>query len=571
MTVFKRFSSFAATVLLLCSVAAQPAFAAHPGADQFRRSIQPILSQYCSDCHGDGMKKGNMALDEFKSDDELVAKHDLWWNVLRNLRAGLMPPEKKAKPSPDEKAAIEQWIKKSVFHTDPQNPDPGKLTIRRLNRIEYRNTIRDLLGIDFNTEEEFPADDTGYGFDNIGDVLTLPPLLLEKYMNAAEIIVSRAVPRVGRVIATNTIAGGEFRTADGGRNERWSFYKEAHLAKKLKASGPGTYRLVLNMDVVGSFDFDPGRCKLTVKLDGNELFAEEQGWESGRKLRREFTQTWNSPGEHELTLDLTPLVPVEEKKNNLDLRINSLEVVGPLEPKQWIAPPNYSRFFPRPEPPQGKAERKKYAREVLQRFSRLAFRRPVDSKTLDRLMTLTEPMPGRRFEDGVAQAMVAILCSPRFLFRLEEVQSTPGEKYALVDEYSLASRLSYFLWSSMPDEELLDLAAKGHLRSQMDAQVKRMLTDTKSDALVSNFTGQWLQARDIEGISVNLRRESAGHPKLARARIWKRAIRTTSSPGDAPRNGDALCAYHARGQECPRIYRGGLHLPERPAGRALWN
>ena len=146
------------------------------------------------------MNKGNLAFDEFKSDDEMLAKKEIWWAVLKNTRAGLMPPQKrKTRPTPKEQATLEKWIKQTVFGADPANPDPGRVTIRRLNRAEYRNTIRDLMGIDFNTDEEFPADDSGYGFDNIGDVLSLSPLLLEKYMNAAEAIVSRSESEAGDI------------------------------------------------------------------------------------------------------------------------------------------------------------------------------------------------------------------------------------------------------------------------------------------------------------------------------------------------------------------------------------
>ena len=170
-----------------------------PAAAQFRKNVQPILSQHCYDCHADGVNKGKVSFDEFKSPQEMLGKRDLWLAVLKNVRAGIMPPEKKPRPSADELRALENWIKGDVFNIDPANPDPGRVTIRRLNREEYRNTIRDLMGFDFKVQDELPPDDTGYGFDNIGDVLTISPLLLEKYMQAAETIVAAAVPRVAGV------------------------------------------------------------------------------------------------------------------------------------------------------------------------------------------------------------------------------------------------------------------------------------------------------------------------------------------------------------------------------------
>src|SRR6266850_7483620 len=148
------------------------------GAGRFHNEVRPLLEKYCWDCHGDGMDKGNVSFDSFKTDAEALTNRDLWFRALKNTRAGLMPPAKKPRPSAGEQQKIEAWIKYDVFGIDPKNPDPGRVTIRRLNRVEYRNTIRDLMGFDFKTDEEFPPDDTGYGFDNIGDVLTMSPMLL---------------------------------------------------------------------------------------------------------------------------------------------------------------------------------------------------------------------------------------------------------------------------------------------------------------------------------------------------------------------------------------------------------
>ena len=341
-----------------------------PGAAAFHAQIRPILETYCFDCHGDGAHKGSVAFDEFKSDQSVLTNRDLWWKALKNLRAGMMPPAKKPRPSAEQQQEIAQWIKSAVFGIDPANPDPGRVTVRRLNRVEYRNTIRDLMGVDYDTQLEFPPDDTGYGFDTIADVLTISPMLLEKYVNAAEKIVTEAVPE---------------------------------------------------------------------KYDG-----------ANSKV--------------------------------------------------------YRRFFPQ-DVPAGSRPRRAYAREILGDFARRAYRRPVDEKTVNRLAGLAEEtysQSGKTFEAGVAQAMVAVLASPRFIFREEgtEGKSDP-QGNLLVDEYALASRLSYFLWSSMPDAELMRLAAEGHLRRDQPAQVERMLQDKRSQGFVRNFTGQWLRARDVENIQID--------------------------------------------------------------------
>jgi len=362
-------------VMLLVSV--EPglhlcAAADSPDAAEFHKTIQPILQNYCYDCHGDGANKGNVAFDQFKSDQAALENRDLWWKALKNVRAGIMPPANKPRPTSAEQAQLAHWIKTDVFGSDSQNPDPGRVTIRRLNRAEYRNTVRDLTGVDFDTQTAFPPDDTGYGFDTIGEVLTLPPMLLEKYLAAAKQIIARAVP----------LAPGVTNAA------------------------------------------------------------------------------------------------------------------------------NYSRYFPKPVP-DGTAARRRYAQEILGSFARRAFRRPVDDKTAKRLAALAETVyaqPGQTFQAGVAQAMVAVLASPQFLFREEDIEAASNDKnYPNVDECSLASRLSYFLWSSMPDDELMRLAGQGQLRQNISSQVARMLRDKRAEAFVRNFTGQWLRARDIEGVAIDAR------------------------------------------------------------------
>lgn len=339
-------------------------------AAHFHERVQPILETYCYACHGYGERKGGHAFDEFKSDAALVGDTKLWLAVLKNVRAGLMPPRGEERPTKEEQQKLFDWIELDAFGVDPADPDPGRVTLRRLNRVEYRNTIRDLMGIDYDTSDEFPADDSGYGFDNIGDALSVSPLLMEKYLNAAETIVAQAVPA--------------------------------------KA------------------------------VDSRDKKALEQ----------------------------------------------------------------YQRFFSH-----GAAtERDDYAREILGAFARRAYRRPVNKETVDRLTALAKSgytTPGQTFEAGVGRAMVAVLSSPRFLFRVEDVAAgSAGQRFPAIDEFALASRLSYFLWSTMPDDELTRLAERGQLRANLAAQVERMSRDTRSKALSENFAGQWLRARDIEHLAI---------------------------------------------------------------------
>ena len=144
----------------------------------YQRDVLPVLEEYCFDCHADGVDKGDLLLDHYRSASERVADHKTWLAVWENLRAQMMPPAKKSKPTAAQQQMIMRWIERDVFKVDPEQPDPGRVTIRRLNRVEYEHTVRDLFGVDFEADEEFPPDDTGYGFDTIGDVLSISPLLL---------------------------------------------------------------------------------------------------------------------------------------------------------------------------------------------------------------------------------------------------------------------------------------------------------------------------------------------------------------------------------------------------------
>lgn len=510
------------------------------GAIEFRREIRPWLENYCFDCHADGANKGNVSFDEFKSDDAALADRELWLHVLKNLRAGLMPPAKKSQPTPAEKERVAQWIKRSVFAADPQNPDPGRVTIRRLNRVEYRNTIRDLLNVDFDTATAFPADDTGYGFDNIGDVLTLPPMLLEKYVVAANKIVSEAVPDVSKVVRERIVPGRQFRNGKdagedrGDRSRRrfgglqLSYYEPAAVTNSCLVDLPGKYKLdvalMINERYVDGV-VDRNKCRLIFRVDGKEMLNGEFAWEGGKTLHYGYDVDW-AAGEHKLSFELQPLTPDEPQTRALSMQITSVKVSGPMAREHWVQPQNYTKFFPKKVPGDAKG-RRAYARELLSDFARRAFRRPPEEKTVDRLVGLAESVytqPGKTFEAGVSQGLVAILTSPRFLFREERsMPAAGGEKYALVDEFSLASRLSYFLWSSTPDEELLQLATQGNLRKNLSGQVERMLRDDKSEAFVRNFIGQWLRARDIENIPIEARFVLAREEKFDRDVTWNQA------------------------------------------------
>ncbi len=501
----------AATLSAACICATAESHGAEKASAQsaltsFRESVEPLLENYCYGCHAYGEQNGGVAFDAFKSQSELVDNRQLWWKVLKNVRAGIMPPAGEDRPSDDQRRQLEQWIKRQAFAIDPDQPDPGRVTVRRLNREEYRNTIRDLIGIDFKAFEEFPPDDTGYGFDNIGDVLSVSPLLLEKYLQAAQTIVDEAAPTVSWLVREQTLAGRDFRDGDGERFEQLTFYKEAAVSKSFDAPQAGDYRLNVRMFVRGAFDFDPGRADVSVKLDGQERWREELKWEDNKRVEFQIAEKL-APGEHRVSIELKPLTPLDEKKTSVDLRIDSVRIDGPLAKEHWVRPQNFDRFFTR-DAPADPGERREYAREVLAAFAKRAFRRPADERLLEKLVAIAEESyrePGKTFEAGVGRAMVAVLASPRFIFRVEGSVAESDSPFVAIDEYALASRLSYFLWSTMPDQELFRLAERGELRANLSAQVKRMLADPRAEALVENFTGQWLQVRDVEGVQIDSR------------------------------------------------------------------
>jgi hypothetical protein len=503
-----RNSLTAGVALAAWLLLAQAARAGRPIED-FKKTIRPILSQYCYDCHADGVNKGKVALDQFNSDQDIANSRDLWWRVLKNVRAGIMPPQKKDRPNDSEKLQLADWIKCDAFGIDRNSPDPGRVTIRRLNRVEYRNTIRDLMGVDYNTTDEFPPDDTGYGFDTIGDVLSVSPMLLEKYMRAAEKIVADAVPTVPRMVAEAEVPGTRFHADSGSiKNGRISFYEKTIVSTHQRGKIDGDYRLILNVGVIGQFDFDPGTCTLVFKLDGHEKWRQDLKWQNRKQIQVEVDQKLQA-GLHELAFEVVPTSPPEKKKGGVDVSITSVVVQGPLDERYWVPTKNFARFFSRESAPSDLAERRVYTRQVITSFARRAFRRPPEDRVIDKLVEIAEAgcsQPGKSFEDGIKQAMVAVLSSPRFLFRVEGVeQGHESEASAPIDEYALASRLSYFLWSTMPDQDLFDLAGRGELRKHLPSQVSRMLKDPRAQALISNFVGQWLELRDVEGINIDVR------------------------------------------------------------------
>jgi mono/diheme cytochrome c family protein len=520
----RRLHAFSIVTLIAASLRPAHAGAAEssPSFATWKRDIEPVLARRCFDCHGDGSARGGVTLDGF-GDEASLQDPELWRRVLKNVRLGMMPPAGEETLAAEELATLTHWLKRDALALDPRNVDPGRAPLRRLNRVEYRNTIRDLMGVDFDTSKAFPADDAGHGFDNIADVLTISPLLLERYLDAAQLIVSSAVPTQSRVVAEAAIEGrrfaGDLPVPEGGANvdsvafpkppsaRELSFYFPATIIARHHARASGRYQITADLRTVERFQEEPdlNRCRLRFLVDGESVWEREFARMGDKVINFNIERAWAS-GAHTLAFAIEPLEPASEPRRLLRLRLDRVTVRGPLEEKHWVKPAGYQRFFPLPVPDHARA-RERYARRLLGDFAARAFRRAADAATVDRLVDLATEIasaPGGGFEAGIAQAMVAVLASPRFLFREEgTLPLQPGQAHPLVDEYALASRLSYFLWSSMPDARLFRLARQGRLRQRLSREFQRMLADARADELVRNFAGQWLQARDIGNVDID--------------------------------------------------------------------
>lgn len=468
----------------------------------YEKQIVPLLDKYCYSCHGNGKKKGDFVLDVYKAQADAVNDPKAWEKVLENMRSHTMPPEEKPQPKLEEVELISKWIEAQVFACDCDNPDPGRVTLRRLNRAEYNNTIRDLVGVPFQPADDFPADDSGYGFDNIGDVLSVPPVLMEKYLAAAEKIMEAAIvaedpakARIRRYPGADLDGSAPTDIIDGGGKK---LTREGDIFVRFTVTQPGEYAL---RAMAYGDQFGPEPPKMKFRLNKEDLQTFNVPSESDKPQLFEVKVKLGAGTNRFSAAYLNNLVNNSDKdpkkRGDRNLNIEYLEVAGPLDVPLPPYPETHRRIFLGDGASTNQIER---ARAIISRFATRAFRRPARADEVERLVKLVQMArkQGDTFERGVQLALQAVLVSPNFLFR-GELQPEPNNPKAVhpINEYALASRLSYFLWSTMPDAELFALAEKGKLRKSLDAQVKRMLKDPKSRALVENFGGQWLQLRNL--------------------------------------------------------------------------
>lgn len=487
----------------------KPQPAAKPTGSQvvnFDRDIQPLLGQYCYGCHGETKRKADLSLQEYRTEAQAVSHRQVWEKVLRNVRTREMPPENKPQPTQAERDLIAAWIEAKVFQCDCNHPDPGRVTLRRLNRVEYNNTIRDLIGVDFRPADDFPADDSGYGFDNIGDALSMPPVLLERYLAAAERILDEAIVtedltrrRVRRVNAESM----DSTTGTESKGDGWVIVgREGELFTSMRFAVPGEY--AFRVRAYGE-QAGPEPVRMALRIGGKDVKVLEVPQE--QNAPKTFEQRFIAPAGVQrcavayLNNFRDPKNP-DPKQRDRNLAVDYVEFEGPIEPKPQPLPALHERIFTCRAATNAPLEVKlSCAREIIANFAKGAYRRPVQSEELASLAGLAglALKNGESLESAVKIALQAVLISPHFLFR-GELQPHPNNPASVhrIDEYALASRLSYFLWSSMPDRELFAEAERGTLRKHLEAQVRRMLKDSKARALVNNFGGQWLQVRNLD-------------------------------------------------------------------------
>jgi mono/diheme cytochrome c family protein len=491
-------------------------------------SQKALLDQYCVTCHNERLKTGGLVLEAL--DSARPADHvDIWEKVVRKIRAGVMPPQGARRPNDGSLHALVQWLEQGLDRAAAERPDPGRPLLHRLNRAEYRNAVRDLLGLDVDVTTLLPPDDSAYGFDNISDVLGVSPSLQERYLTAAGRISRLAVGdlamrpgsdtyRVPQDLSQNQHIDGLPLGTVGGLSVSHAFPLDAEYEFKTTL-----YRT--NLNIVRGLSYESefevavdGRRVHRVTIGGRAdlaaLFDKPTDTGDAVELRMRVRVPVTA-GPHEVTAafidnmtvkDTVRLQPfLRSSADNFDWagwpHIQSLAITGPFSATGTGDTPSRRAIF------QCKTTDRACATEILTRLARRAYRQPVTKTEMDPILAFYDAARrGGSFDAGIQRGLERILASPRFVFRMERdpERSVPGVAYRISD-VELASRLSFFLWSSIPDDELRDLASRRKLSepATLEAQVRRMLDDPRSEALVTNFAGQWLHLRNLRTVQPN--------------------------------------------------------------------
>ena len=468
---------------------AQPKPAAKP-VDSVAKIVTPFLTKHCVTCHGATKKKADLELHVYTDEKAILKARKTWTSVLNMIQAGEMPPSGRPKPALAEAETFAKAVHE-IFerHDRSAKRDPGRVTMRRLNRVEYNNTVRDLVGIDFPVGDDFPSDDVGHGFDNIGDVLTISPLHMERYMAAAETIMRQAI-LVGDapkpVVRSQQGKFLEPAIIPVGKNRPLYTKGPLHTPFNLAAGGDCKIGVRLIPEQAGD---EP--VKFAILLDGKEVKRFESS--EKKKVAKSYEVALKiDKGNHRVGVTvLNEYKDPKDEKVRRGILVEVIQLIGPMDTR----PESHMKLLTAPD----KLDKAGKTKHVLNRFVTAAYRRPPTAPEIDRLVKLAAKVEtaGESWEASISLAMQAVLVSPKFLFRVELDSRSDLKDAHPIDDYQLASRLSYFLWSTMPDKELFDLAEKKQLHANVAAQVKRMLADPRAKALTENFASQWLQLRPL--------------------------------------------------------------------------
>jgi len=509
-------------------MSAQQRDAASAGQSQATSSQRQFLDRYCGTCHNERLKTAGLSLERVNV-SRPDAQPEVWEKVVRKLRTGVMPPPNMLQPPKADRLAMLTWLETSLDTASAAKPNPGRTeSLRRLNRTEYQNAIRDLLALDIDAASLLPADESGHGFDNVivGD---LSPTLLDRYISAAQKISRLAVGRMESSLQNDIIRLPADLTQEehvpglpmgtrGGVSVSYTFPQDGEydiqiwLARDLAGSVGGlrearTHELLVLLDreKVGTFTIQkPANPDDDTTLDKN-LKIRLPVHAGPHNLGVTFVKEGSS-------LIETARQPTQSRFNErrhprTAPAISQFSVTGPYAPKGAGDTPSHRRLFVCRPIGQDKEQQDKCAREILSTLMRRAYRRPIAKAEVDEPMAFyREGRAEGDFEAGIERALSAVLINPDFLFRVEsDPKKIAGNVVYRINDLELASRLSFFLWSSVPDDELLDAATRGKLSQpgELEKQARRMLADRRSFNLASNFAGQWLRLRNVEAVTPN--------------------------------------------------------------------
>ena len=511
----------AALVLSMFGLGCATAMADEPAATVPAVTVSAAMRETCGDCHADGMSEGGFSLDDLDAGTYGDKTTDRWVAAWKNVRAETMPPPDYDRPSAEARKALLSWIEADVFAIDPSKPNPGHVPARRLNRSEYRHTVSDLLNVQIDTDEFFPTDDSSYGFDTVGDSLRMSPELLERFLAAAELAGKKAVPLHGPQLPEKTFWGGEW--SDGKKSgEKSPLDEPRKLWWSHTPKTAGEYELVVNYEVYESWTFLPTTAEVVIRAlpekgEASELARRVVGWDdrsgtiSGKVSLPEGKTTFE--------LEIIPKHPHEpsdipdvDPTLKYDLGVKDCALVGPTGAGLEYASPT-NRIITEGLPPDDLDGRLEYARKIFTGLADEGFRRPARTEEIDSLVAIAKEAmtaEGGSFEAGIQAGVIRLLAMPQFLYRAESVPTEglePVHGAVPINEFALASRITYFLWAGPPDGGFRWAAKAGTLRKNLDEQIDRAIDDPwRRPRFVRAFVGQWLQTRDVHDHPVDLRR-----------------------------------------------------------------